>query len=127
MKRFKGYVVVAGMALMTAQAWADLPHSSILSRYGVSTDELPAPSKNEPAEPVEEKSRFQLQPEQPLVTVRLGDGKPPQETTGNLSIDNMARQDLERCQRMQAEVARRGGQYIRCDNSLPGMAPPSPY
>nr|WP_218583239.1 hypothetical protein [Pseudomonas atagonensis] len=111
------------MALCAANACADLPQSSILSRYGITTDQLPGPVKTETAEPVEEKSRFQIQPEQPFVTIRLGDGKQPQ-TTGNLSIDRMAQQDLERCQRLQGEVARRGGQYMSCDNSIPGMTLP---
>nr|WP_225929969.1 MULTISPECIES: hypothetical protein [Pseudomonas] len=114
------------MALLSANAWADLPHSSILSRYGVSTDQLPAPAHTDEEPPVEEKSRFHIEPEQPFVTIRLGDGKQP-ETTGNLSIDRMAQQDRERCQRLQGEVARRGGQYFSCDNSLPGMGWTQPH
>nr|WP_284676841.1 hypothetical protein [Pseudomonas sp. AKS31] len=108
------------MALCSANACADLPQSSILSRYGVTTDQLPSPPESETVEPVEEKSRFQIQPEQPFVTLRLGDGKQPQ-TTGNLSIDRMAQQDLERCRRVQGEVVKRGGKYMPCDGSLPGM------
>lgn len=120
MKGFKRSVVIAGLVLCSANAWADLPQSSILSRYGITTDQLPSPAKTDTVEPVEEKSRFQIQPEQPFVTIRLGDGKTPQ-TTGNLSIDRMAQQDLERCQRLQGEVARRGGTYRPCDNSIPGL------
>ena len=121
MKRFKGYVGIVGLALLSANAWADLPPTSILSRYGVSTDQLPKPAKTEVAKPVEEKSLFQIQPEQPFVTIRLGDGKPPPQTTGNPSIDRMAQQDLERCQRLQGELVRRGRSYFSCDNSIPGM------
>ena len=120
MKGFKGYVGMVGLALLSANTWADLPHSSILSRYGVTTDQLPSPPKSAVVEPVEAKSRFQIQPEQPFVTLRLGDGK-QQQTTGNLSIDRMVQQDYERCRRLQGEVARRGGQYLSCDNSIPGM------
>ncbi|UQS16380.1 hypothetical protein [Pseudomonas sp. HS6] len=123
MKGFKGYIGIVGLALLSANTWADLPHSSILSRYGVSTDELPKPAPTDTTEPVEEKSRFQIQPEQPFVTIRLGDGKQP-ETTGNLSIDRMAQQERERCQRLQAELARRGEHYFSCDNSIPGMTLP---
>nr|WP_277930372.1 MULTISPECIES: hypothetical protein [unclassified Pseudomonas] len=108
------------MALCSANVCADLPQSSILSRYGITTDQLPSPAKTEEVEPVEEKSRFQIQPEQPFVTLRLGDGKQPQ-TTGDLSIDRMAQQDLERCRRLQGEVVKRGGTYMPCDGSLPGM------
>ncbi len=120
MKGFKGYIGIVGLALCSANAWADLPQSSILSRYGITTDQLPAPAKAEVTAPVEEKSRFQIQPEQPFVTLRLGDGKQPQ-TTGNLSIDRMAQQDLERCQRLQGEVVKRGGTYMPCDGSIAGM------
>ncbi|TDV41659.1 MULTISPECIES: hypothetical protein [Pseudomonas] len=120
MKGFKGYVGFVALALCSANVCADLPQSSILSRYGVTTDQLPNPPKSETVEPVEEKSRFQIQPEQPFVTLRLGDGKQPQ-TTGNLSIDRMAQQDLERCRRLQGEVVKRGGTYMPCDGSIPGM------
>ncbi|WP_405123698.1 hypothetical protein ACI514_10035 [Pseudomonas sp. M20] len=120
MKGFKGYVGFVALALCSANVCADLPQSSILSRYGITTDQLPSPPETEAVEPVEEKSRFQIQPEQPFVTLRLGDGKQPQ-TTGNLSIDRMAQQDLERCRRLQGEVVKRGGTYMPCDGSLPGM------
>ena len=120
MRRVKGYVGLVGLALLSANAWADLPPTSILSRYGISSEQLPSPAKTKAVEPVEEKSRFQIQPEQPFVTIRLGDGK-QQQATGNLSIDRMTQQDLERCRRLQAELARRGEQYFSCDHSLVGL------
>jgi hypothetical protein len=119
-RRVKGYVGIVGLALLAANAWADLPPTSILSRYGISTDQLPKPAKTEATEPVEEKSLFQIQPEQPFVTIRLGDGK-QQQATGNLSIDRMTQLDLERCRRLQAELARRGEQYFSCDHSIMGL------
>ncbi|WP_025109635.1 hypothetical protein [Pseudomonas sp. H1h] len=120
MRRFKGYVGIVGLALLSANAWADLPPTSILSRYGISSDQLPKPAKTEAVEPVEEKSLFQIQPEQPFVTFRRGDDKQAQ-ATGNLSIDRMTQQDLERCRRLQTELARRGEQYFSCDNSIVGL------
>ena len=120
MRRVKGYIGIVGLALLSANAWADLPPTSILSRYGISTDQLPKPAKTEATEPVEEKSLFQIQPEQPFVTIRLGDGK-QQQATGNLSIDRMTQLDLERCRRLQAELARRGEQYFSCDHSIMGL------
>nr|WP_279309513.1 hypothetical protein [Pseudomonas koreensis] len=111
------------MALLSAKAWADLPHSSILSRYGVTTDELPKPAESDDVKPVEEKSRFHIQPEQPFVTVRIGENNEP-EMTGNLSIDRMAQQERQRCQRLQEELVRRGERPFSCDGSLPGMALP---
>ena len=120
MRRVKGYVGIVGLALLAANAWADLPPTSILSRYGISTDQLPKPAKTEATEPVEEKSLFQIQPEQPFVTFRLGDGK-QQQATGNLSIDRMTQLDLERCRRLQADLARRGEQYFSCDHSIMGL------
>lgn len=123
MKGFKGYIGIVGLALLSANVWADLPHSSILSRYGVSSDELPKPAPTENSEPVEEKSRFYIQPEQPFVTVRIGENNEP-EMTGNLSIDRMAQQERQRCQRLQEEMVRRGERPLNCDGSLPGMALP---
>ncbi|MBX9407329.1 hypothetical protein K5E40_16770 [Pseudomonas baetica] len=116
MKGFKRYVGFVGLALSSANAWADLPQSSILSRYGMTDDQLPSPAKTEVVEPVEEKSRFQIQPEQPLVTIKTG----PQ-SSGNRIMDRMALQDLERCRRLQNELARRGGQYVSCENTIPGV------
>ncbi|EJM31321.1 hypothetical protein [Pseudomonas sp. GM25] len=123
MKGFKRFFGIAGLALLSANAWADLPHSSILSRYGVTTDQLPKPAESDDVKPVEEKSRFHIQPEQPFVTVRIGEDHEP-EMTGNLSIDRMAQQERQRCQRLQEEMVRRGERALNCDGSLPGMALP---
>lgn len=123
MKGFKGYVAIVGWVLLSANARADLPHSSILSRYGIKSEELPKPAGTEDIAPAEEKSRFHIQPEQPLVTVRIGENNEP-EMTGNLSIDRMAQQERQRCQRLQEEMVRRGERALNCDGSLPGMALP---
>ena len=48
MKGFKGYVGFVAQALCSANACADLPQSSILSRYGVTTDQLPSPPNTAP-------------------------------------------------------------------------------
>ena len=73
MKGFKGYVGFVALALCSANVWADLPQSSILSRYGVTTDQLPSPPKTAEVEPVEEKSRFQIQPEQAALLHNFGE------------------------------------------------------
>lgn len=119
----KRYTFGLALAFISATAAAELPQSSILTRYGVTSDQLPEPAAIEtakPAKPIEEKTRFQIQPEQPWVTVRLGDGKQPQET-GNISIDRSMQQERERCQRMQEQLIRQGGQSLSCDNSIPGI------
>jgi hypothetical protein len=118
----KRYTFGLALAFLSATAAAELPQSSILTRYGVTSDQLPKPAVIEtikPAKPIEEKSRFQIQPEQPWVTVRLGDGKQP-EKTGNISIDRSIQQERERCQRMQERLIRQGGQSFSCDNSIYG-------
>ncbi|WP_223484824.1 hypothetical protein [Pseudomonas sp. A-RE-19] len=123
MSNSKRYTFGLALALLSATAAAELPQSSILTRYGVTSDQLPKPAAIEttkPTTPVEEKSRFQLQPEQPWMTLRLGDGKQP-EKTGNISIDRSMQQELERCRRMQDQLFRRGGQHIACDNRIPGI------
>ena len=119
----KRYTFGLALAFISATAAAELPQSSILTRYGVTSDQLPEPAAIEtakPAKPIEEKTRFQIQPEQPWVTVRLGDGKQP-EKTGNISIDRSMQQERERCQRMQEQLIRQGGQSLSCDSSIPGI------
>ncbi len=80
MSNSKRYTFGLALALLSATAAAELPQSSILTRYGVTSDQLPKPAPIKPAKPIEAKSRFQLQPEQPWVTLRLGDGKQPEKT-----------------------------------------------
>ena len=123
MSNSKRYTFGLALALLSATAAAELPQSSILTRYGVTSDQLPKPAAIEttkPAKPIEEKSRFQVQPEQPWVTVRLGDGKSP-EQTGNISIDRSMQQERERCQRMQERLIGRAGPSFSCDNNIPGI------
>jgi len=99
----------------------ELPHSSILKRYGVTPDQLPAAAPSTADEPEPPASLFRIEPEQPWATVRLGDGKKP-EMTGNISIDNAEARERERCQRVLGELQKRGGQhYISCDGSVPGQ------
>ncbi|MGF6221885.1 hypothetical protein [Pseudomonas frederiksbergensis] len=120
MSNSKRYTFGLALAFISATAAAELPQSSILTRYGVTSDQLPEPAAIETAKPIEEKTRFQIQPEQPWVTVRLGDGKQP-EKTGNISIDRSMQQERERCQRMQERLMLKGGQSFSCDNSIPGI------
>ncbi|AGL85001.1 hypothetical protein PFLCHA0_c32310 [Pseudomonas protegens CHA0] len=117
-KRYASGVV---LALWVAMASAEeLPHSSILKRYGVTPDQLPA---GQPAPEVKEEpapSRFHVQPEQPWAQVRLGDDKRP-DTTGNISIDNAEARERERCQQVRNELSRRGKPLgIFCE---PGQGP----
>ena len=107
MSNSKRYTFGLALALLSATAAAELPQSSILTRYGITSDQLPKPAAIETAKsakPIEEKNRFQIQPEQPWVTVRLGDGKQP-EKTGNISIDRSMQQERERCQRGEGVLA----------------------
>jgi hypothetical protein len=115
----KKHLIGLALALLSASATAELPHSSILSRYGMTPDQLPTPASPETVEPLEEKSRFQLQPEQPFVTFRSEQKHP--EITGNISIDHARQQEYDRCQKLNEELSRRGGKFISCDNSTPWM------
>jgi len=116
----KRFVLGLALAVLSANAAAELPHRSILSRYGMTPEELPKPASTETKDPVEEKSLFHVQPEQPWATVRIGDGKKP-EVTGNISIDNSVQQEYERCQKLRDQLIKRGERYIVCDTSIPGM------
>ncbi|MFJ7142811.1 MAG: hypothetical protein ACN6P5_27375 [Pseudomonas protegens] len=117
-KRCASGLVLALWAFMASAE--ELPHSSILKRYGVTPDQLPAglpapPEKQEPAP-----SRFNLQPEQPFANLRLGDGKAP-ESTGNISIDNAEARERQRCQQVRDELSKRGKALgIFCE---PGQGP----
>ncbi|MFJ7795634.1 hypothetical protein [Pseudomonas sp. NPDC096950] len=120
MSNSKRVVLGLALAVLSANAVAELPHNSILSRYGMTPDELPKPAAIETKTPVEEKSRFHIEPEQPWATIRIGDGKKP-EVTGNISIDNSVQQEYDRCQKLRAEMIKRGDRYVVCDTSVPGM------
>ncbi|WP_047336935.1 hypothetical protein [Pseudomonas protegens] len=121
MSNSKRYASGMVLALWVAMASAEeLPHSSILKRYGVTPDQLPA---GQPAPEVKEApapSRFHVQPEQPWAQVRLGDDKRP-DTTGNISIDNAEARERERCQQVRNELSRRGKPLgVFCE---PGQGP----
>nr|WP_178076531.1 MULTISPECIES: hypothetical protein [Pseudomonas] len=120
MSNSKRIVWGLALAVLSASAAADLPHSSILSRYGMTPDELPKPPAIETKPVAEEKSLFQVQPEQPWATMRIGNGNLP-EVTGNISIDNSVRQEYERCHKLRAEMIKRGDRYVVCDSAMPGM------
>lgn len=116
-------VLIAGSVMAE-----DLPQQSILKRYGVT------PTSSRRCAGHRQASRARA--EQPLSYRRgtalgerdSGEGKKP-ETTGNISIDNAAAREFERCQRVRGELQKRGEQrYISCDNSVPGQnsAPWSP-
>ncbi|MEB0045128.1 MULTISPECIES: hypothetical protein [unclassified Pseudomonas] len=120
MSNSKRFALGMVLAVLSANAAAELPQHSILSRYGMTPDELPKPSAAALLKPIEEKSLFQLQPEQPWANIRLGDGKKP-EVTGNISIDHSVQQEFERCQRLRDEMLKRGERYSVCDTGIPGM------
>ncbi|NBF03103.1 hypothetical protein GV819_12455 [Pseudomonas sp. Fl5BN2] len=96
------------LALWAFMASADeLPHSSILKRYGITADQLPqglpAPAITEEPAP----SRFQVGPEQPWAQFRLKDGEAP-DLTGNISIDNANARERQRCHQVRDELSKRG-------------------
>ncbi|MFJ2362325.1 hypothetical protein ACIPIN_01165 [Pseudomonas sp. NPDC087697] len=123
MSNSKSRAVAVALMILSASAMAEeLPHGSILNRYGVTADQLPAPAKVEQTKPEPEKSRFQIQPEQPWVKLSLGDGKQPP-VTGNISIDNATARDYERCQTIRGQMLQRGGQVISCDDTITGQDP----
>ncbi|KAF0866504.1 hypothetical protein [Pseudomonas sp. LD120] len=117
-KCYASGLVLALWALVAAAE--ELPQSSILKRYGVSPEQLPAA---QPAPPIKEQatpSRFKLQAEQPVVNLRLGDGQAPV-STGNISIDNAQARERERCQQMRDALSKRGkAQSLICS---PGQGP----
>lgn len=120
----KRYAIGLALSLVAGGAWAeDVPQHSILNRYGVTPDQLPAAVPGaviDEAEPAA--SLFHIEPEQPWITASPSPRQQP-EVTGNISIDNATAQEFERCQRARGELQKRGQQsLISCDSSVPGMS-----
>ena len=123
MSCFKTHGVGVALTLSACVAVGEpLPESSLLERYGVTPDQLPVATQVETSDE-KSPSLFQLTPEAPLVDIRLG-GPSKLEEVGNITIDNMARRDYERCLRLHAELlARESGQLavqsvpanVRCE------------
>ncbi|MBC2656323.1 hypothetical protein H7A76_12840 [Pseudomonas sp. MSSRFD41] len=119
----------SGLVLALWATWAsagELPPGSILKRYGVSPDQLPAgqpaPVDSQPAT----SSRFRLEPEQPVVNLRLGDNKVP-DTTGNISIDHANARERQRCRQVRDELVKRGkAAGVFCEPGQGGL-PGSPW
>ncbi|MGY2221455.1 hypothetical protein ACW9IK_02065 [Pseudomonas gingeri] len=110
MSCFKPHGVGVGLTLSACVAVGDpLPASSLestlLGRYGITPDQLPVATQVEVSDE-KSPSLFQLKPKAPLVDVRFGERKGPEEV-GNITIDNMARRDYERCLRLQGELLER--------------------
>ena len=94
--------------LACASAMAELPDRSILSRYGIASDQLPAGQVDKSVETPSGKSYFKVPPVGSWGAVIPSDAmKPPM--TGNISIDQSAQQDHERCRRTQNQALRRNG------------------
>jgi hypothetical protein len=100
--------------VLSSSALAELPDPSILTRYGITTDQLPAARAGQSVEAAPPRSRFEIQPEKPGVSISLGVAKRP-DATGNISIDHSMQQDHERCRRLQGDSLRRKGEMIDCD------------
>ncbi|WP_051903089.1 hypothetical protein [Pseudomonas fluorescens] len=105
------------LLLAAGQAGAqDLPNLSLLTRYGVTEEQLPAAPAELALTSEPTKSHFEIQPERPLIRLEKNGGL-VSETTGNISIDNATAQDQVRCARAQAELTRRGTQNsLACED-----------
>lgn len=109
MSCFKTHGMGVGLTLSACVAMGEpLPESSLLSRYGMTVEDLPAAVVQEPSkEPTEAPaSLFQLQPEPPLVDIRIGERTEAQ-SVGNISIDNMIKRDQQHCQRLLEQALER--------------------
>ncbi|WP_420233566.1 hypothetical protein ACN079_03560 [Pseudomonas sp. ABY48] len=104
--------------LVSSCAVAELPDHSILTRYGITSDQLPAAQAGKPGEAPAPRPRFEVPPEKPWVSVSLGETRKP-DTTGNLSIDRSNQQEHERCLRLQGDSLRRKGAMISCEEGAP--------
>ncbi|WP_181287085.1 hypothetical protein [Pseudomonas brassicacearum] len=104
----KNIVAALVCILASTSAMAELPDQSILSRYGIASDQLPTGQADETVDASSGKSHFKVPLIGPWGVVVPSDAmKPPM--TGNISIDQSVQQDQERCRRMQNEALRRNG------------------
>ncbi|MBD0701865.1 hypothetical protein [Pseudomonas sp. PSB1] len=104
--------------LASAGALAELPDQSILTRYGVTSEQLPAAQAGAPVEATSPRPRFDVQAEKPWVSVSLGEVNKPA-TTGNISIDHAIEQEYNRCLRLRDQMMRRKGGLISCQEGSP--------
>lgn len=114
----QGTIVGLMWVLASSSALAELPDHSILTRYGITSDQLPAAQADKAVETPAPGPRFEVQPEKPWVSISLGETKKP-DTTGNISIDHSNQQEYERCLRLQGDSLRRKGGMIRCEEGSP--------
>lgn len=101
-------VMVSGSTL------ADLPDQSILTRYGITSEQLPAAEAGNPVDAPSYLPRLEMQEPKPWVSVGFGEAKKP-DMTGNISIDHSTQQEYERCLRFHEQSLRRKGGGISCD------------
>lgn len=107
--------------LASAGALAELPDQSILTRYGVTSEQLPAAQAGGPVEAAAPRPRFEVQAEKPWVSVSLGEAKKPA-MTGNISIDHSIEQEYNRCLRLRDQMMQRKGGLISCEEGSPTPA-----
>ncbi|WP_248747482.1 MULTISPECIES: hypothetical protein [unclassified Pseudomonas] len=120
MSCFKTHGVGVGLTLSACFAVGEpLPESSLLGRYGVTPDQLPAATQVEMSDG-KSPSLFQLKPETPVVDIRFGERMAPEEV-GNITIDNMARRDYERCLRLHAELLERKSDLPAVQSGRPNV------
>ncbi|SFG68372.1 hypothetical protein [Pseudomonas sp. NFACC45] len=101
-------------ALASAGALAELPDQSILTRYGITPEQLPAAERGKPFDAPSYLPRFEIQTPKSWVSVGVDEAKRP-DMTGNISIDRSTQLEYEHCLRMQERSLRRKGGKISCD------------
>jgi len=102
----KNTVAALVYVLASTSAMAELPDQSILSRYGIASDQLPVGQADGSVDASSGKFHFKVPPMGPWGVVTPSDAMKPS-MTGNISIDHAVQQDQERCRRAQNEALRR--------------------
>ncbi|SDB54830.1 hypothetical protein SAMN03159382_04143 [Pseudomonas sp. NFACC23-1] len=104
--------LIGGM--ISSSTLAELPDHSILTRYGVTSDLLPAAEEGNPVDAASYLPRFKMQTPKSWVSVGVEDTEKPH-VSGNISIDRSAQQEHGRCLRFHEQSLRRKGEGISCD------------
>jgi hypothetical protein len=118
----KHSVIAAAICVLVCDSvMAELPEHSILNRYGITSEQLPAARTGEPVEPFPGKTRFEISAHRPWATLNLEEAVTPP-VTGNISIDRALQQERARCLRLRDEARQRKSGWDGCGESALGPA-----
>lgn len=113
-----GFAILIGVLACTG-AMAELPETSILNRYGVTSDRLPGVPADTAVVPAMGKPRFEIGPPVPWASMAPEQPR-KQGMTGNISIDRAIEQEQDRCRRLRNFASPQKQGWLSCDEGDSG-------